>query len=371
MFVGGEFCYDGQPTLSQPGPDWQRQEAAASLFLSGGSACLRLIAACLRREGIRRILLPEYLCPAILDAFQRGGLEYSFYQVNEDLSIDLVDAARKAEGERALLYINYFGFPRSPAEQEFFRQLRAAGLRLVADNCQAGLFDWPLAEADFAFNSLRKFAPYDGGWLAARASPDELAAALADLALASPGERLGLIREYRSALGEYLLRGRGSHRRLASLLRRAETAYEREDTLLGDEQERQGLARLDWAAIRQSRRANYAYLASLLPSIPGVRSVLPPLGAVPENAMPLGLPIYLEEVPAAPVLAALARAQVALLSHWEQIPRDPRTRRSPRAVSMARQMITLAVDQRAARRELDYQALQLVRALEDSKALQG
>ena len=367
MFVGGEFAYDGRWLGQERG-----LETEGAIFLNGGTACLVAIAAWLRGQGVGRVLLPTYLCPSILNTLEHCGLGWDFYEVNEDLSIDVEDAGRKAERARAFLYINYFGFRHGVEEREFLRSLRAGGVVVIEDHALGGLplkepVPTPLAalvrapkgggEADFSFNSLRKFGPYDGGYLWTDQAVGEILEQFAGQAV---GERLGAIRAYRAGLGEYLRGGKGSHRGLASLLRRAERAYEREYTVMGDPQERAAIERLDWEGIRRVRRENYAYGMELLPSIPGVRAVFPKLQ---EGIMPLGLPVYLEEVTARGVLELLAREQVGLVTHWEEIPRDRRTRGNRRAVGMAERMITLAVDQRAGKREMEYQSLQLVRAM--------
>lgn len=349
MQVGGEFYADESWLLER-----SAAESGGALFLSGGSACLELIAALLVRRGFRRILLPAYLCPVIPAALARAGLACAFYRVAADLSIDLPDAARQARKGDAFLYINYFGFPHSLAARDFFGQLRADGIPLIADNAQCGPdLD---SEADFSFNSLRKFVPYDGGYL--RAAEADLRA-LAEL-LPAPrpdSPRLAAVRAYRSRLGAYL-RGDGGaaeHRALVALYNQAEQAYTREPAAAGDPLERAAIQRLDWARIRRVRRENYTYLLELLRSVPGVRPALPTL---PEAVMPLGLPVFLEGVPRGRVLDILGRAGIGATVHW-----NPTLPGAP----WARRMLTLPIDQRAGRKEMETLALQLVRAVETAK----
>jgi len=347
MFVGGEFFYDESWLL-----DRTTLETSGIAFLNGGSACLALIADYLLDHGVNRILLPEYLCPAVVTTLVRRGLETRFYRVNDNLSIDLEDAERKAEPKGAFLYINYFGFFHSPRAQAFFQHLRQSGVTVIEDNAQAGIVAAPAG--DFNFNSLRKFVPYDGGYLV---TDLDVAPYLAQFPPA-PAGRLDAIRAYRRQLGAYLLGGAGSHRKLSALAQTAEAVYVRDGLARGDAQEQAAIERLDWPRIRRKRRENYATLLGLIRSIPELRPIYP---ALPDEVMPLGLPVYLDGVPRGRVLAELARAQIGPAIHWQGI----RTHR--RAAEMARRMMTLPIDQRAGRREMEYLALQLVRAIEIAK----
>ncbi len=105
MFVGGEFYYDQQwitnePTISTDG----------MYFFNGGTACLIVICDYLIDHGIKKIILPSYLCPSIVKTIERCGMECSYYQVNRDLSINLDDLSGKLTTGQAVYLINYFGF---------------------------------------------------------------------------------------------------------------------------------------------------------------------------------------------------------------------------------------------------------------------
>jgi hypothetical protein len=358
MQVGGEFYYDESWLLDSPVLD-----TAGAFFLSGGRACLELIAACLRVRGFERVLLPSYLCPVIPAAMTCGGLGCAYYRVHEDLSIDLGEVERKILPRDAFFYINYFGFPPAAASQSFFNQLRSGGVPVIADNAQAGLnpkSNWINAsvrgkssDSDFSFNSLRKFIPYDGGFLrAGKENTSHLEKLLPPPCPDSP--RLSAVRAYRARLGAYLQGAGGAkeHRTLVSLYHQAEHAYTQEPLTAGDPLERAVIERLDWPRICRKRRENYAYLLELLGSVPSVRPLLPEL---PDAVMPLGLPVVLERVPRGRVLDLLGRAGIGATVHWAP---------TPRGVSWARRILTLPIDQRAGCKEMEYLALHLVRAIE-------
>jgi hypothetical protein len=71
-----------------------------------GRSSLRLALKSLPSKKIK-FLLPDFLCGIIPDVFDETGLEYSFYKIKSDLSIDWESV--KKENYDAFYAINYFG----------------------------------------------------------------------------------------------------------------------------------------------------------------------------------------------------------------------------------------------------------------------
>ncbi len=186
MFVGGEFYADERWRLDEPAID-----TSGSIFLNGGKACLTVIGVYLMAQGIRDVLMPTYLCPSILNTLEPLGLHFTFYQVKPDLSIDLEDLKRKAQGQRAVYFINYFGFNQAPEARAALHDLQEKGALVIEDNAQAAFHPGPLG--DFAFSSLRKFCAHDGGYLTSRLD----VSAIIHKYTGIPNRRLPVIREYR------------------------------------------------------------------------------------------------------------------------------------------------------------------------------
>ena len=113
MFVGGEFYYD---------TFWLRDKPTFStenmIFLNGGKACLVVISDYLLDHGVKKILLPSYLCPTIVTTLEHCGLACEYYQVNPDFSIDLDDLARKAIMPPGGLFHQLFRLSPSPGSSE-------------------------------------------------------------------------------------------------------------------------------------------------------------------------------------------------------------------------------------------------------------
>ena len=240
MFVGGEFYYDtfwlrDKPTLSTEN----------MTFLNGGKACLIVISDYLLDHGVKKILLPSYLCPTIVTTLEHCGLACEYYQINPDFSIDLDDLAQKAINHQAVYLINYFGFIHPPAVRDYLASLRQKGVIVVEDNAQAGFTNHNTG--DFIFNSMRKLAPYDGGYLITPFNVMPYVKKYAGL----PNRRLPVIREYRKNLAAYLFQGTGDHDELVRLYELAEKYYETDFMVEGDPQEREQIERLDWQGIKQ------------------------------------------------------------------------------------------------------------------------
>lgn len=354
MFAGGEFYYDDFWVLDKPGI-----QTDGMLFLNGGRACLTIICDYLLDHGVEKILLPSYLCPSIVQTLERCGMVWDFYQVNEDLSINLEDLAHKAQGYKAIYIINYFGFNHTPAAVDLIQTLQQNGIFVVEDNAQAALSNHPTG--DFVFNSIRKFVPYDGGYLITTRDVTPYL----EKYRGRPNQRLPLIRRYREQLYRYLFQEEGTHSALEALFQSAEQYYESDIIVHGDPQEQHQIERLDWEGIKKARRENYLYLAGLIASIPEVKPIFPALQA---DNMPLGLPVYFSGVSRDQVYEELGNVGIGLSIHWEDIPTDPRTNQNRLAVDMANRMLTLVIDQRTTRKQMDYLALKLAGAVAVAKS---
>ena len=350
LFVGGEFYTDDQWLTTS-----RTINTDGMYFLNGGKACLILIADFLRAHGIHQILLPAYVCPSIITTLEKQGLQCSYYLVQPNLSIDLSDLAKKVHTHRAVYFINYFGFSQPASVQQFLQSLQQEGTLVVEDNAQGGFPSHSIG--DFVFNSMRKLCAQDGGYLITRHNM----LPYLEIYQGLPNRRLPVIRAYRQRLADYLLQGIGDHTELERLFQRAEAYYESDLVAEGDAQERENIERLDWAGIRQIRRENYQYL---LGQIASISHITPIFSTLPEDCMPLGLPVYCTGVSRDAIYEELGKASIGLVIHWEEILHDSRTKGEHTAVEMASNMLTLVTDQRTSRAQLDYLVQQLQKAVQ-------
>lgn len=80
---------------------WERHPEA--LRLNAGRYALEYI---LRARKYRKVYIPYYICDSVLQPFERLGVSFEFYHINEQLEPAL--ELHPKDGE-AVLYVNYFG----------------------------------------------------------------------------------------------------------------------------------------------------------------------------------------------------------------------------------------------------------------------
>ncbi len=345
LFVGGEFYYNDQWKTELPG-----FPSEGTIFLNGGKACLTVICDYLRDHGIHRVLLPAYLCPTIVDTFESCGLSCDYYNISPNFTIDMNDLERHLLDKQAVYFINYFGFSPSPAILNYLSALQQAGRIVIEDNAQAGFLTH--VTGDFAFNSMRKVCPFDGGYLKTSHDIEPYLAAYTG----RENHRLPPIRQYRSRLRDYLFEDIGDRESLEALFSLAESYYASDGVVLGDEQERWQIEHLDWSAIKQVRRQNYT---SLLKLISGNRSISPIFPALQPDNMPLGLPVYVKNGLRDQLNEYLGENGIGLTIHWEDLLTDPRLNGNALAVEMTRNILTLAIDQYTSQKQLEFLAQKL------------
>ena len=340
LFVGGEFYYDDQWKTDLPSFPTE-----GTIFLNGGRACLTVICDYLRDHGICRVLLPAYLCPTIVDTFESCGLSCDYYNVLPSFTIDTHDLKHHLREKQAVYFINYFGFSPSPSILNYLSELQRAGRIVIEDNAQAGFLT--NVTGDFAFNSMRKLCPFDGGYLKTAHDIEPYLAAYTG----RENRRLPLIRQYRSQLRDYLFQDIGDRESLEALFALSESYYARDGVVLGDEQERQQIEHLDWSAIKQVRRQNYS---RLLRSIAGIGAISPIFPALQPENMPLGLPVYVSNGLRDALNDYLGENGIGLTIHWEDLVSDPRLNDNALAVEMTRNILTLAIDQYTSPKQLEF-----------------
>lgn len=132
------------------------QENIHTCITDSGRSSLRL----LLQSGLmeKRFLLPDYLCeviPRILDQF---GVQYAFYKIKQDLSID----SESIDGKEfdVLYVINYFGL------RQEYRHLLSQNTWVVEDSVFSPIVEQPPELTNWAgFNSFRKISNLADGSL--------------------------------------------------------------------------------------------------------------------------------------------------------------------------------------------------------------
>jgi hypothetical protein len=125
-----------------------------ALRLNTGRNCLEYI---LESRGYKKVYLPYYICSVVLEPFEKLGVQYVFYHVDERL--ELKDKPSVKAGE-ALLYVNYFGL-----KQRYVEHLAEQyGTSLIIDNTQA-FYAKPVKGIDTFYSCRKFFGVPDGAYL--------------------------------------------------------------------------------------------------------------------------------------------------------------------------------------------------------------
>lgn len=111
-----------------------------------------------------RVLVPAFICRDLLAAINAVGAEIAFYAVGKDLQLS--DDEKQLPAAKAIIAVDYFGFPQALAPFKAYCQ--RTGAVLIEDNAH-GLLSRDEngnalgARADYGIFSLRKTVPLPNG----------------------------------------------------------------------------------------------------------------------------------------------------------------------------------------------------------------
>lgn len=110
----------------------------------------------LRCKKFKKILLPYYICAAVLEPLSKLKIPYVFYHINENLEpINNLSHAR----DEAILYVNYFSL-----KNNYISKLAQRYENLIIDNSQA-FFCLPVPSIDTFYSARKFFGVPDGAYL--------------------------------------------------------------------------------------------------------------------------------------------------------------------------------------------------------------
>ena len=142
--IGGYFELE----LRQPGSIFHDKAAALN---SGRNA----FAYILKSLAVKKIYLPFYMCPVMLQPVKQLKIDYAFYHINENLE---PKQSFKIGSDEYILYINYFGL-KNTAAQKFAQKYT----NTIIDNAQA-FFNIPYNKIPTFYSPRKFFGVPDGGF---------------------------------------------------------------------------------------------------------------------------------------------------------------------------------------------------------------
>lgn len=281
-----------------------------------------------------KVWMPDWLCHTMVEAAERAKSEVVFYELNSDFkaTLEALDKSGFRDGE-AVLMVNYFGLqdltPTAKAIKEQYPQSI-----VIEDDVQAY---WCFAEqenpyADYRFTSMRKaFAIPDGGLVkTSRPMPD----VTGHNTFAPLKVKAGVMKQHRGQDGikdaDYL-----------ALFRQGDDLINANyESCMSDDSKRL-FAGTSFKQVKWQRRANANVILEGLKSLS-----IKPLIEVPADAVPLFIPIYLENRDE--VRMRMFQHEVFCPVHWPLEWMDVK-----RGKEMAEHELSLIVDQRYGKKEMN------------------
>ena len=173
FMVGGEFVVSPMIVFNR---DFHQFSDYGSKLIEyykyytfGAYYSLKSVIQNLRFQPGEYVLLPSYLCPTMIEPFRKAGVKYDFFKMKEGLLPDLEDIDKKTRpGLKAVLFIDYFGFPQRDYLAPIVEQLKIKGVKTIQDTVQSWLNNEDDLYADFCLNSVRKYTPFEASVLFSR-----------------------------------------------------------------------------------------------------------------------------------------------------------------------------------------------------------
>ncbi|SMC23223.1 dTDP-4-amino-4,6-dideoxygalactose transaminase [Clostridium acidisoli DSM 12555] len=280
--IGGEFWFD-EKLFNKALNNFENLNA---IFLSGGQSAIQFIIEDIDFKHDEYILVPAYLCRTILYNFERKNIKFIFYEINEDLSINLEDIQNKIYDckVKAIFFVNYFGFYHNDKTIEFLKSIQETGVVLIEDAVQMFWFKkMKKFIGNYVFNSYRKFLPADGSVvLCDKYRKFEFA----------QDEYYKLMNEARFKKTEYIQANIGEEGQFLNLFNMADKAYYKRKNINGiDNKSKEFLNKVNYELIKRLRISNYNYLHDRLKNFNDIKILFDK--KLIEDNVPLGFPILI------------------------------------------------------------------------------
>jgi len=136
-------------------------------YLSTGRAAIKFILSnIIKKVKIKKCWLPSYLCETIIQPFRELNLDYEFYNLKENLQLDIDYLSRRIEKNDLVFTINYFNLLHNNKVIEFLKKLKNNNVIIIEDLTHSFLsnnINFPRI-GNYSIISLRKwFGMPDGG----------------------------------------------------------------------------------------------------------------------------------------------------------------------------------------------------------------
>lgn len=166
MELGSNFELDISSLTEQQDTVFEYLGELNSIYTDSGRSALKLLNKLIPKG---KILLPVYICESIIQTFNKE-FDVQFYQINEDLSVDIEDIEQKLDDTVVAVYLlHYFGKIQNGSTLSYLQKKKELQDFIIIEDTTHSLLTSKITIGDYCICSLRKwFAIPDGGVLYSR-----------------------------------------------------------------------------------------------------------------------------------------------------------------------------------------------------------
>jgi hypothetical protein len=338
--IGGEFWLDNSILINGV----NNFNKTDSVLLNGGQSAIEFILRDINLKKTEYILMPSYLCPTILYKFTQKDINVLFYEVNEELSINLESITELINkfNVKAVFFIDYFGFYHDDQTIAYLKKLKKNGFILIEDAVQM-LWFGKLNKfiGNYVFNSYRKFFPVDGSLVLCNNSISFNTI---------QDEYYNLITEARINKTKYIMNDIGKEEDFLNKYQEAEEWYYKRNTINGMNIESiKFLNHVNYTLVREQRLINYNYLYDNLMELNKVKLLFDKRRI--EDNVPLTLPVVINHRDY--VRNELRKYNIYCPVHWD-ITKESWAANFSKSLELSSSILSIPIDWRYSKKDMDY-----------------
>ncbi|MFD1929258.1 hypothetical protein ACFSFY_14540 [Sporosarcina siberiensis] len=339
MEIGSEFHISTLDTLKTRSSILNNSD----LLLNFGRTAIKLLVKSLQdNNGLKGILLPNYLCESIIQPINAINLPYQFYEIDKNFSVVIESLQEKIKPDWAVFHLDYFNIDKNHELLFYLKSIRSTNI--IIEDITHSLFDRKEPIGHFQIASLRKWLGIPSGALI-RTNGNTNMGKVTLLLNCKINTRVVEKRFYAANLKKNYLEMeelRGAKSEFLDLFSEAEVMLDESNIEVQniDSISKQIINNFDFKSMIEIRRMNYQTLYEGLSVIPEIELLN---GYPNEMKVPLGFPIKVKN--RNELKSVLIDAEIYPPVHWP-LPKDLLLIQTKANMHISENILTLPCDQR-------------------------
>lgn len=297
---------------------------------TGRSALLLSLGEIVRQGGVKKALIPAYICPSVITPFLKMGFQLRFYK------FDGLEKTPPPESGETFLFVHYFGKKNTDAIEWIQMQRTRKQFFIIEDCVQASLNRSIGETGDFVITSYRKFLPQpDGALLGSR---KELQIdCLDEPKEAFISEKLvGKLLKNSSIQDEFFLKALSDAEEMLEILKPRKMSWL--STYM--------FRRTNYQDVAVARRANWQSLYVKFCETEMLKNLQPFIRILAQDEIPLGFPVLVKDGHRDRLRDFLASRKIYCPVHWKLEHLKNHKPEFLDEIILSQNIMTLPVDQR-------------------------